>query len=135
MGAPHRDHDEGQGSGGRQEGLAVRQVAILEPTTDPAKRKGLEPSDAVSITAAPRSKVDGGPVGGTVTATLNGDSSVDPAGSKVKADARFAYVAPAEKDKSASVSLEARSKRGVAKAELAFDTKETTTPPAARKAA
>jgi hypothetical protein len=96
----------------------------LEPTTEPSKRKGLKPSDAVSITAAPRSKVDGGPVGGTVTATLNGDSSVDPAGSKVKADAKFAYVAPTDKDKSATVSLEARSKRGVAKAEVAFDTKK-----------
>jgi hypothetical protein len=97
----------------------------LEPTTSPSKRKGLKPSNAVSITAAPRSKIDGGPVGGNVTATLNGDSSVDPAGSKVKADATFAYVAPGEKDKTATVSLEARSNRGVAKAEVAFDTKKT----------
>jgi hypothetical protein len=48
---------------------------------------------------------------------------VDPAGSKVKADATFTYVAPGEKDKSASVALEARSKRGVAKASVDFDTK------------
>jgi hypothetical protein len=105
---------------GWQSGRCVK----LEPTTDPSKRKGLTPSAAVSITAAPRSKVDGGPVGGTVTATLNGDSSVDPAGSKVKADATFAYVAPSDRDTSATVTLEARSKRGVAKAEVAFDTKK-----------
>jgi hypothetical protein len=77
----------------------------------------------VTITAPPRSKIDGAPAGGTVTATLTGDTSVDPAGSKVKADATFTYVAPGEKDKSASVALEARSKRGVAKASIDFDTK------------
>jgi len=58
-----------------------------------------------------------------VTATLSGDTSVDPSGSKVKADATFTYVAPGEKDKSASVALEARSKRGVAKASVDLDTK------------
>ncbi len=97
----------------------------LEPTTDPSKRKGLKPSTSVSISAAPRSKIDGGPVGGTVTAQLNGDTSVDPVGTKVKADAKFTYVAPAEKDKSATVALEARSKRGVAKADVVFDTKNS----------
>jgi hypothetical protein len=68
------------------------------------------------------SKIDGKPVGGTVTATLAGDASVDPAGSPVPADATFAYVAPGEKDKKASVSLESRSKRGIGKTQIAFDT-------------
>ena len=36
----------------------------LEPTTDPATRDGLDPLQKVAITAAPRSKIDGGPVGG-----------------------------------------------------------------------
>ena len=99
-----------------------RCVALV-PTLSPDKRSGLEPSTSVTITAAPRSKVDGAPAGGTVTATLSGDTSVDPSGSKVKADATFTYVAPGEKDKSASVALEARSKRGVAKASVDFDTK------------
>jgi hypothetical protein len=104
---------------GWQSGRCVK----LEPTTQPGKRTGLKPSASLTITAAPRSKIDGGPVGGTVTAQLNGDTSVDPAGSKVKADASFAYVGPGEKDKSATVALEARSKRGVAKADVVFDTK------------
>jgi len=99
-----------------------RCVALV-PTLSPDKRSGLEPSTSVTITAAPRSKVDGAPAGGTVTATLSGDTSVDPSGSKVKSDATFTYVAPGEKDKSASVALEARSKRGVAKATVDLDTK------------
>jgi len=99
-----------------------RCVALV-PTTSPDKRSGLDPSAAVTITAAPRSKIDGGQVGGTVTATLSGQTSIDPAGSKVPADATFHYVAPGEKDKSASVALEARSKRGVAKASVDLDTK------------
>ena len=106
-----------------KKGWESGRCVVLEPTTSPGKRTGLKPSAPVTITAPPRSKIDGTPMGGTVTATLNGASSVDPAGSKVPADATFAYVAPGEKDKSATVSLEARSKRGVAKASIAFDTK------------
>ena len=106
-----------------KKGWESGRCVVLEPTTSPGKRTGLKPSAAVTITAAPRSKVDGKATGGTVSATLSGGSSVDPAGSKVPADATFAYVAPGEKDKSATVSLEARSKRGVAKAEVGFDTK------------
>ena len=107
-----------------QKGWESGRCVALEPTTSPSKRTGLTPSATVSITAAPRSKVDGQPVGGSVTATLAGETSVSPAGSKVKADATFSYVAPAEKDKTATVSLEARSKRGVAKADVSFNTKK-----------
>jgi hypothetical protein len=107
-----------------KKGWQSGRCVTLEPTTSPGKRKGLKPSASVTITAPPRSKVDGGPVGGTVTGKLNGDSSLSPAGSKVPADATFTYVAPGEKDKTATVSLEARSKRGVAKAEVEFDTKQ-----------
>jgi hypothetical protein len=106
-----------------KQGWESGRCVALDPTTSPSKRTGLKPSASVTITAAPRSKIDGAAVGGTVKGALNGDSSLDPAGSKVPADATFTYVAPDEKDKSATVSLEARSKRGVAKAELAFDTK------------
>ncbi len=109
--------------GAAQKAWESGRCVALVPTTSPDKRSGLEPSSTVTITAAPRSKIDGGPVGGTVTANLTGDASVDPSGSKVKADATFTYVAPGEKDKSASVALEARSKRGVAKASVDFDTK------------
>jgi len=106
-----------------KKGWQSGRCVTLEPTTSPGKRKGLKPSASVTIVAPPRSKIDGGAVGGTVKGTLNGDSSLNPAGSKVPADATFTYVAPGEKDKSATVSLEARSKRGVAEAEVAFDTK------------
>ncbi len=40
------------------------------------------------------------------------------------ADAEFTYDAPGERDKSGTVQLEARSKRGVAKATIQFDTKQ-----------
>jgi hypothetical protein len=96
----------------------------LEPTTTPTKRTRAKPSTSFSVLAAPRSRVDGGPVGGTVTATLNGESSLDPAGSKVRSDAKFTYVGPDEKKKQASVNFEARSKRGIGKADLPFDTNE-----------
>jgi hypothetical protein len=94
----------------------------LNPTTSPSRRTGLKPSTSVKITAPPRSKVDGQPVGGTVTATLTGPASVQPAGSKVPADATFTYIAPGEENKTGGVALEARSKRGVAKAQVDFDT-------------
>lgn len=96
----------------------------LEPTSDPAKRSGVEPSTQFSVLAAPRSKVDGTASGGTVKATLSGGSSLSPSGTPVRADATFTYVAPDEKEKSATVSFEARSKRGIGKAELSFDTRE-----------
>ena len=96
----------------------------LEPTTDPAKRTGLQPSTSVAISAAPRSRIDGGPVGGAVTATLSGEGAVTPSGTRVPADASFAYTAASTVGKAGKVALEARSRRGVAKAELNFDTAE-----------
>lgn len=94
----------------------------LQIATSPGKRTGLAPSTKVQITAKPRSKVDGSPTGGTVTATLSGDTSLDPQGSKVRADADFTYVAAGEAKKRATVSFEARSKRGVGRAEAGFET-------------
>jgi hypothetical protein len=94
----------------------------LDPTTNPANRSGLQPSTSVAISAAPRSKIDGGPVGGSVTGTLSGDGTLAPSGTKVPADAAFTYTAPGTAGKAGTVSLEARSKRGVAKADLNFDT-------------
>lgn len=94
----------------------------LKPTVT-AGPKGMEPSASSSITAPPRSKIDGGPVGGTVKAELTGGAtSVSPSGTKVKADATFAYTAPAEVNKTGTVSLEARSKRGIGRAVIEFDT-------------
>lgn len=96
-------------------------VKIETPTT-PAGRAGAKPSTSFSVVAQPRSKVDGASAGGTVRADLTGDSSLDPASSKVRADASFTYVAPGERNKEARLTFEARSRRGIATAELAFNT-------------
>lgn len=101
-----------------EKGRCVR----LTATPTPANTKGVQPSSPFSIDAKPRSLVDGQPTGGTVTATLSGGSSVNPAGTPVPADAQFAYVAPDEENQTASVALEARSIRGVGKAAVGFDT-------------
>ena len=95
----------------------------LPVTSSPAKRTGLKPSIHFDLEAKPRVKSDGSSAGGTVTATLTGGSSLQPSGEKVKADAKYAYVGPEEKDKTASIAFESRSKRGVGKATLEFDTK------------
>ncbi len=95
----------------------------LEATSNPAKRKGIKPNITFAIDAKPRAKSDGLPTGGSVTATLSGPSSLQPASGKVPADAKYQYAGPAKKDESASIAFESRSKRGVGKATLEFDTK------------
>lgn len=98
---------------------------VLEPTVS-AGPTGLEPGASVTITAAPRSKLDGAAVGGSVTAVLSGgQAAVDPSGTKVSAPATFTYTAPGKRAQTGDVTLEARSKRGVAKATLHFDTYDT----------
>lgn len=85
--------------------------------------RGLRPSELVTVTAAPRSILDGGPVGGTVVASLaGGGASIAPDGTKVSADAEFSYTAPGQPQKTGDVSFEARSRRGIAKATMHFDT-------------
>ena len=93
----------------------------LEVTSDPAKRTGARPNTAYALRAMPRAKADGAPARGTVAATLNGGSTLNPTG-KVKADAQFDYANPDQRDQRASIVFEARSKRGVGKATLNFDT-------------
>lgn len=95
----------------------------LKVTSDPGKRKGVRPSTAFDLEAIPRVKSDGAAAGGTVTATLNGGSTLQPASGKVKADAKYGYTGPEKKNETASIDFESRSKRGVGKASLAFDTK------------
>jgi hypothetical protein len=95
----------------------------LQVRSDPAKRKGAKPNTAYTLFAEPRAKIDGMPTGGTVKATLNGANRLNPTG-KVKADAKFDYANPEKKDQKASIDFEARSKRGVGKATLHFDTKK-----------
>lgn len=91
--------------------------------TPSAGPDGLSPSEVVNVLAEPRSKVDGQPTGGNVTATLSaGGASVEPNGSPVPADADSTYTAPDEQDKTGTVAYESRSRRGVGKAELTFST-------------
>jgi hypothetical protein len=91
--------------------------------TPSAGPDGLTPSQTVDVLAAPRSKIDGQPTGGNVTATLSaGGASVEPNGSPVPADANSTYTAPGEQDKSGTVSYESRSKRGIGKADVTFKT-------------
>ena len=94
----------------------------LQVTSSPGKRKGVAPGTTFTVDAKPRAKSDGAPTGGSVTATLSGGASLDPGG-KVRADATYTYKAPDEKDKSASIAFEARSRRGVGRASAEFDTK------------
>jgi hypothetical protein len=95
----------------------------LQVRADPARRTGARPNTAYTLFANPRARLDGAPAGGTVTATLDGESTLNPT-SKVKADARFDYANPTKKDQSATVSFEARSRRGVGRATLDFDTRK-----------
>lgn len=94
----------------------------LQVTSSPGKRTGVAPGTAFKVEAKPRATSDGAPTGGSVRATLSGGASIAPGG-KVPADATFDYKAPEEKDKSASIAFESRSRRGVGKATMAFDTK------------
>ncbi len=96
----------------------------LDVTSDPGKRKGVRPNTAFDLDAKPRAKSDGAPTRGTVTATLRGGSALQPGSGKVPADAKYQYTGPDRKEQSASVQFEARSKRGVGKATMEFDTKK-----------
>ena len=94
----------------------------LKPTVSAGPR-GVRPGSQVTIVAAPRAKGDGAKTGGTVTAQLTeGKASVGPAGTKVPADATFTYVAPNAPEEIGIVAMESRSRRGVGKASLRFDT-------------
>lgn len=96
----------------------------LKVTSSPGKRKGIKPNTAFDLVAIPRAKADGVPAGGTVTATLNGGSSLQPASGKVRADAKYGYAGPAKKKEQATIDFESRSKRGVGRATLEFDTND-----------
>ena len=95
----------------------------LDVRVNPEKRKGAKPNTQYLLFAEPKAKSDGMPTGGTVKATLKGASKLSPT-DKVKAVAKFDYTNPGEEEQSASIDFEARSKRGVGRATLEFDTKK-----------
>ncbi len=88
---------------GIEKAIEAGHCVTLTAETTPAKRSKVAPSTAFEILAKPRAKLDGQPAGGTVVAMLEGGSALDPAGSKVRADARFRYTAPAEANRKAAV--------------------------------
>lgn len=91
----------------------------LTPSEDPGS---LEPDAQITIEAAPRSTTDGTQTGGSVTATLSGEGSLDPTGSPLSAPATFDYRAPSEKDRHDTASFESRSNRGIGRATLELST-------------
>lgn len=95
----------------------------LQLTSSPSKRKGVQPGTRFDVEGKPRARADGSSAGGAVTATLTGGSSLQPPSGKVKADAKYAYVGPEEKEKTASIAFESRSRRGVGRGTLEFDTR------------
>lgn len=102
-----------------QSGQCVR----LDVTSQPGPKE-VKPGGTAEVDAAPRSKIDGGPVGGTVVATLEGVRAIEPFGSPLPADATFVYTAPGTDERLPNfgkVMLEARSRRGVAKASITFE--------------
>lgn len=104
-----------------EKGWQSGRCVVLEPTATPGPT-GLDPAQTSTITAAPRSRIDGGAVGGTVTATLSAGGAAVAPESNVPADATFTHTAPDRANASGTVSLEARSRRGVAQASIGFDT-------------
>jgi hypothetical protein len=95
----------------------------LRVTSNPAQRTGLAPGATFELEASPRVKSDGAAANGTVTATLTGGAQLQPASGKVRADARYGYTGPANENETASVAFESRSRRGVGRATLTFDTR------------
>ena len=87
----------------------------------PSKR--VVPGSEMPFTAVVTHKFEGGQLNTPVTATLkSGGVSVTPSGTKVPAPASFHYKAPEEPYVNAVVTLETRSRRGIATLFVAFRT-------------
>ena len=102
-----------------QDGFCVE--IIVEGVQDSNQ---VEPSSTSSFTARVRHKFEGTELKGPLTATLSGDQSVDPT-EKTEAPASYTYVAGQKPEATATVNLETRSKRGVAKKSIDFTMGDT----------
>ena len=106
-----------------QEAIESGRCVEVSVAVTPQPQEGTRPSTPFTIVASPTSRVDGQRAGGTVVAAIEGaNGTVDPANVKVPANATFAYVAPTQEDRTSTVLLEARSKRGVGRGEARFTT-------------
>ena len=94
----------------------------LKVSTDPEKRSHAQPATQYTITAMPRARADGAVAAGMVTATQSGDGKLSEPGQKKRADAQFHYTGPEKASQTGKVMLESRSKRGVGKETVDFDT-------------
>lgn len=87
-----------------------------------AKSPGnVEPSSVTEIPVSVKHKFDGSSVPSKVSVELAGETSVSPMQID-QTPGKLSYTAPPEKDKSATIKLEARSKRGRAKLDLTATT-------------
>lgn len=77
----------------------------------------VQPSSVTEIPVDVKHRYEGGPVPSKVKAELSGETSVSPT-LIAQTPGRLSYTAPAEKNKSAVIKLEARTKRGRAKLDL-----------------
>ncbi len=85
--------------------------------------KSVQTNSDTPFTATVRHKFEGGELQVPVIATLSdGQVSVNPSGTKVPAPATFTYTAPVENNKTATVNLVTRSKRGIANLDVKFKT-------------
>jgi hypothetical protein len=83
--------------------------------------KSVQPNSETPFTAIVRHKFENVELQVPVIATLSdGQVSVNPSGVKVPAPATFRYKAPGEIDKTATVNLVTRSKRGIATLDVKF---------------
>ena len=87
--------------------------------------KSVQPNSDTPFTANVHHRFEGVDLQVPVIATLSdGQVSVNPSGSKVPAPASFTYKAPGENNKTATVNLVTRSKRGIATLDVKFKTGE-----------
>jgi len=91
-----------------------------------AGTKTVQPNSETPFTAIVRHKFENVELQVPVIAKLaDGQVSINPSGSKVPAPATFTYKAPDKEGQKATVNLETRSKRGVARLDVKFTTGET----------
>lgn len=81
----------------------------------------LPPSEKDAFTARVRHKFEAAEIDAPITGTLSGEKSLNPL-EKSKAPVNYTYEAPEEKDQTATIKLETRSRRGVATKEITFKT-------------
>jgi len=98
-------------------------VEVQVPELGAGKQKNVQPNSETPFTAIVRHKFEKVELNVPVIATLkDGQVSVNPSGSKVPAPATFTYKAPDKSGQTATVNLETRSRRGIAKLDVTFTT-------------